>query len=299
MASHYIGRFAPSPTGPLHFGSIITAVASYADARAHHGEWLLRIEDVDEPRTVPGSADDIQRTLEVLGFEWSGQVMYQTRRQEAYVAALQQLEKHQLTYRCTCSRSELQAIGEGGVYPGLCAGKQHPAHIDHAVRLRVAAIRIEFNDAMMGLFGQNLATDVGDFVIRRRDGLFAYQLAVVVDDAYQGVTHIVRGADLLDSTPRQMYLQHCLNYNTPEYLHLPLAINNDGEKLSKQTCAPHIKTDSTVLFDALNFLGQQAPAELEHESCETIWQWAIANWHRDRIPKTNLRPPADYILPTR
>jgi len=294
---HYRGRFAPSPTGPLHFGSIITAVASYADARAHQGEWMMRIEDVDEPRNVPGSADDILRTLEALGFEWSGEVLYQTQRKDAYLDAMQQLAQQNLVYRCTCSRSELQTITESGIYPGVCMNKNHPANIEHAVRLRIENKHIEFNDKVMGVYGQNLQTDVGDFVIRRRDGLFAYQLAVVVDDAYQGVTHIVRGADLLDSTPRQIYLQQCLNYSTAEYMHLPLAINSDGEKLSKQTYAPHIKTDSAVLFDALNFLGQQAPAELEHESCNTIWQWAIANWRRDKIPKNNQLPPAGYFLP--
>jgi len=293
----YRGRFAPSPTGPLHFGSIITAVASYADARAHQGEWLMRIEDVDEPRTVPGSASDILRTLEVLGFEWSGEVLYQTQRKNAYLDAMQQLAQQHLIYRCTCTRSELQAISPNGIYPGLCADKHHAEHNEHAVRLRVPDARFEFHDGVMGQYEQNLQKDVGDFVIRRRDGLFAYQLAVVVDDAYQGVTHVVRGADLLDSTPRQIYLQQCLNYPKTEYMHLPLAVNTSGEKLSKQTYAPHIRTDSAVLFDALNFLGQQVPAQFEHESCDAIWTWAIANWRREKIPKTNRLAPADYIIP--
>lgn len=292
--STYRGRFAPSPTGPLHFGSIITAVASYADARAQDGEWLLRIEDVDEPRTVAGSADNILRTLEALGFEWSGEVLYQTHRTQAYHDAMQQLAQQKLIYRCTCTRSELNTLRDNSVYPGLCAHKNHPAHIKHAVRLRTENKRIEFNDAVMGLYGQNLQTDIGDFIIRRRDGLFAYQLAVVTDDAFQGITHIVRGADLLDSTPRQIYLQQCLHYPKTEYLHLPLAINADGKKLSKQTYAAHIKTSSAVLFDALRFLGQQPPAELEHASCETIWQWAITNWKRASIPKKHQLAPCDY-----
>lgn len=296
MTQHYRGRFAPSPTGPLHFGSIITAAASYADARAHHGDWLLRIEDVDEPRTVPGSADDILRTLEALGFEWSGEVLYQTRRKHAYEDALQQLMQQDLVYRCTCTRSELYNLSDSSVYPGICANKHYPPHIEHAVRLRVPDARSGFVDAVRGRFEQNLQNDVGDYVIRRRDGLFAYQLAVVVDDAFQGITHIVRGADLLDSTPRQIYLQQCLHYPTPGYMHLPLAVNASGEKLSKQTYAPHIKTDSTVLFDALNFLGQQIPAELEHESCETIWAWAIANWRRENIPINDKQPPAGYFI---
>jgi glutamyl-Q tRNA(Asp) synthetase len=293
----YRGRFAPSPTGPLHFGSIITAVASYADARAQQGEWLLRIEDVDAPRTVPGSADDILRTLEALGFEWSGEVLYQTQRLAAYQAALQQLQQQDLVYRCTCTRSELQMLSPHGIYPGLCADKHHAEHSEHAVRLRVPDKRFALTDYVMRHYEQNLQNDVGDFVIRRRDGLFAYQLAVVVDDAYQGITHIVRGADLLDSTPRQMYLQQCLGYPATQYMHLPLAINLDGEKLSKQTYAPHIKTDSAILFDTLNFLGQQVPAELAHESCDAIWQWSITNWQREKIPKNNQRPPKDYIIP--
>ena len=283
--STYRGRFAPSPTGPLHFGSIITAVASYADARAHEGEWLLRIEDVDEPRTVTGSANNILRTLETLGFEWTGDVLYQTHRTQAYHDAMQQLAQQKLIYRCTCTRSELNTLSDNSVYPGLCAHKNHPAHIQHAVRLRTENKRIEFNDAVMDLYGQNLQTDVGDFIIRRRDGLFAYQLAVVVDDAFQGITHIVRGADLLDSTPRQIYLQQCLHYPATEYMHLPLAVNAAGEKLSKQTYAARIKTDSAVLFDALRFLGQQPPAELEHESIPDIWRWACTHWHSQTIPK--------------
>ncbi|MDQ1363096.1 MAG: glutamyl-Q tRNA(Asp) synthetase, partial [Pseudomonadota bacterium] len=169
----YRGRFAPSPTGPLHFGSIITAVASYADARAQNGEWLVRIEDIDETRTVPGSADDILRTLEALGFEWAGEVLYQTRRKPAYEDALQQLMQQDLVYRCTCTRSELQSLSDNSVYPGFCANKKHPANCDHAVRLRVPDARFAFHDAVMGTFEQNLQQDVGDFVIRRRDGLFA------------------------------------------------------------------------------------------------------------------------------
>lgn len=281
----YRGRFAPSPTGPLHFGSIITAVASYVDARAQQGEWLLRIEDVDETRTVPGSADDILRTLDALGFEWFGEVLFQTQRKNAYLDALQQLAQQNLVYRCTCSRSELQTLSSNSIYPGLCANKNHSEQSEHAVRLRVPNAQFVFHDGVMGKYEQNLQNDVGDFVIRRRDSLFAYQLAVVVDDAYQGVTHVVRGADLLDSTPRQIYLQQCLHYPKTEYMHVPLAVNPTGEKLSKQTCAPHLKTNSGVLFDALNFLGQQVPAEFEHESCDVIWQWASANWDLLRVPK--------------
>ena len=293
----YRGRFAPSPTGPLHFGSLIAAVASYLEARSHHGEWLIRMEDVDQPRCVPGADSQILHTLEAFGFEWQGAVLYQTQRDSAYADALQQLENNHLSYRCTCTRSELSAISETSVYPGLCANKNHPAHSAHAIRLRTVTTCIAFNDAVMGSTQQNIQTDVGDFVIRRRDGLFAYQLAVVVDDAFQNISHVVRGADLLDSTPRQIYLQQCLGYATPQYTHLPLAVNAAGEKLSKQTYAPHIRTDSAVLFDALNFLGQPVPKELEHESSDAIWTWAIANWHRKKIPKNNQLSPADYIMP--
>ena len=290
----YRGRFAPSPTGPLHFGSLLAATASYLEARAHHGEWLLRMEDIDEPRNVAGSDGAILRTLEAFGFKWHGEVLYQTQRKSAYAEILQQLQQQNLTYRCTCSRSELQANHTSNIYPGRCADKQHAEECEHAVRLRIENRDIEFNDAVMGVFAQNLQTDVGDFIIRRRDGLFAYQLAVVVDDEYQGITHVVRGADLLDSTPRQIYLQQCLQFNTPHYTHLPLAVNAREEKLSKQTYAQEIRPNSNALIAALNFLGQATPEELRYEPISEIWKWAIPNWHVEKISKNNQLPLEHY-----
>ena len=224
---HYRGRFAPTPTGPLHFGSLITAVASYCQARSLHGDWLVRIEDVDETRTIPGSADDILRTLDNYGFQWQGEVLYQTHRKPAYEEALQQLLANDLIYRCVCSRKALQEQAEQGelgiIYPGLCANKQHPENIESAIRIRTRNQHTEFEDQIMGRYGHNLKQDLGDFIVRRRDGLFAYQLAVVIDDEFQQITDIVRGIDLLDSTPRQIYLQQRLDYNTPTYAHLPIA----------------------------------------------------------------------------
>ncbi|HEY9051032.1 MAG TPA: tRNA glutamyl-Q(34) synthetase GluQRS [Gammaproteobacteria bacterium] len=287
----YIGRFAPSPTGPLHFGSLIAAIASYLEARRHNGHWLVRMEDVDELRNVAGAADDILFTLEAYGFEWDGDILYQTRRKDAYQAAMEQLAEQDLIYRCTCSRRDLQDVAEPGVhgliYPGICANSHHPEHVEHAVRLRTQDQAIDFTDAIMGSYGHNPKQDVGDFIIRRRDGLFAYQLAVVVDDAYQNITHVVRGTDLLDSTPRQIYLQQCLQFATPHYAHLPLAVNAKGDKLSKQTQAPAIEKSkaATMLVKALRFLGQEPEAGLEHASLDTLWEWATSHWNMDNIPR--------------
>lgn len=297
-SSPYIGRFAPSPTGPLHFGSLIAALASYLEARRHHGRWLVRMEDVDELRNVAGAADDILFTLEAYGFEWDGNILYQTRRKDAYQAAMEQLMEQDLVYRCTCSRRDLQDVAEPGIhgliYPGICSRLHHPEHVEHAIRLRTQDQLIEFTDAVMGMYGHNPKQDVGDFIIRRRDGLFAYQLAVVVDDEYQGITHVVRGYDLLDSTPRQIYLQHCLHLSTPQYAHLPLAINARGDKLSKQTQAPAIETRNatTMLVKAFRFLGQETENGLEHASLDTFWQWATSHWNMDSIP-----PQQSIILP--
>lgn len=291
ITTPYRGRFAPSPTGPLHFGSLIAAVASYLEAQQQQGAWLVRMEDVDELRNVSGAADDILFTLDAYGFEWDGEVMYQTRRKQAYAEALDKLVDQHLVYRCTCSRRELREnaiMGDYGlIYPGFCEHKDHPAHKEHALRLRTSQQPHEFNDQIMGLFGQNLKQDIGDFIIRRRDGLFAYQLAVVVDDAFQNISHIVRGFDLLDSTPRQIYLQQCLAYPAIEYAHLPIAINAKGDKLSKQTGARGIgkKPDVAMLVDSLKFLGQQPPDNLARASLPTVWQWALENWKLDAVPR--------------
>lgn len=248
----YRGRFAPSPTGPLHFGSLVTAVASYCDALRHQGEWLVRMEDVDRPRCVDGASQDILQTLRRFGFEWRDPVMHQSDRTSAYEDALRQLIAQGRVYACSCSRRELG----GPIYPGTCRNRQLPLRPDNALRLRVDDVDIGFEDRRSGRYEQNLARVVGDFVIRRADGLFAYQMAVVVDDAAQEITDIVRGLDLLDSTPRQIFLQRLLGYSTPRYLHVPLVTNDAGEKLSKRTLAPPLDfaNKTELLANALSFL---------------------------------------------
>ena len=299
--TNYAGRFAPSPTGPLHFGSLIAAVASYCDAKSHNGKWLVRMEDLDKPRELAGAADDILRTLEAFGFAWDGEVMYQSRRAAAYEQALTQLKVQGVIYPCACSRKEIadSAVSrgiEGAIYPKTCL--KTPAlkpNIHAASRAIVLDENITFFDAIQGEITQNLARDIGDFVVKRADGLFAYQLAVVVDDAEQDVTHVVRGADLLDSTPRQIYLQHLLGFPTPRYAHVPVAVNAAGEKLSKQTLAKAItpKAAPMLVFEALDFLGQQPPAEMKNATLQEMWRWAIANWKLSNVPKNRTLPPPE------
>ena len=303
---HYIGRFAPSPTGPLHFGSLIAAVASYCDAKSKHGQWLLRMEDLDKPREMAGAADAILRSLEAFGFEWDAPILYQSQRSEIYEDYLQRLKRNGFIYACTCSRKEIAdssiANGvEGAIYPKTCVHNKHTSQ-NHASTSRMNACswrinvddaqKVAFVDAIQGAVSQNLQTDVGDFVLKRKDGFFAYQLAVVVDDALQNITHIVRGADLLDSTPRQIYLQYLLNFQTPEYAHVPVAANSAGEKLSKQTLAKPIDTRlannynaSQLIFEVLSFLGQTPPAEIKNASLDACWHWAISNWSLAKVPK--------------
>jgi glutamyl-Q tRNA(Asp) synthetase len=274
------GRFAPSPTGPLHFGSLVAAVASYVDARAVGGEWLVRIEDVDTPRSVPGADSDILRTLERFGFEWDGPVIYQSRRTETYREALERLKHEGRVYPCSCSRRE---IG-GPVYPQTCrAGVSEPGK-SQAWRLRVDETTLGFDDRLLGWQAQDLGRDVGDFVLLRADGLFGYQLAVVVDDAAQGVTDIVRGADLLDSTPRQIYLRRLLGYREPRYLHVPVVTNARGEKLSKQTLAPALDAAEAAaeLAAALRFLGQP---ESQGDTPSEILSTATTQWKPSAIPR--------------
>ena len=312
----YRGRFAPSPTGPLHFGSLVAAVGSYLEARNRGGAWLVRMEDLDPPREQAGAADSILRTLEACGMAWDGDVMVQSRRSEAYRAALAQLETQGLVYVCGCSRREIAdshqtyaqprgahdtplarasgraAGGEGKpdgalIYPGTCRNGLAPGKVARATRVRVGDAVIEFEDSVQGKIRQDLAAEVGDFVLLRADGLCAYQLAVVVDDAEQGITDIVRGADLLDSTPRQIYLQQGLGLSTPRYLHLPAAVNAAGEKLSKQTRAAPVDARDPVpaLAQVMQFLGQSPPEELSRESLSGFWAWALAHWDAGRIPR--------------
>jgi glutamyl-Q tRNA(Asp) synthetase len=294
----YRGRFAPSPTGPLHFGSLVAALASFLDAQAHGGSWLVRMEDVDTARNLPGAADDILRTLEAFGFAWDGAVLWQTTREEAYTEALERLKQAGLAYGCACSRKEiadsssLPALDGGLVYPGICRAGMADGRAARAWRLRVDDQETVFEDRLQGRIAQVLERDVGDFVLRRADGLFAYQLAVTVDDHFQGISDIVRGADLLASTPRQIWLQRCLGYATPNYAHLPVVGNAAGEKLSKQTLAPALDTAraAELLVAALRFLGQPVTPELSRATVGEVWAWARAHWSFATIPRRPLIP---------
>ena len=292
----YLGRFAPSPTGPLHIGSLIAAVASYCDARARGGRWLVRIEDLDVARTVPGAADRMLATLDALGFTWDGPVLWQSARTAAYEEALDRLRALGRVYPCACSRKEmadstLNADGER-IYPGTCRNGLPEGRTPRSLRLGVGDATIAFNDAIQGPQHQDLARTVGDFILRRADGLFAYQLAVVVDDAAQGVTHVVRGADLLGSTSRQILLQHLLGLPTPAYAHCPVAITATGEKLSKQTLAPAVDAGrgAAELLRALRFLGQPAPEALARGTPADVWAWAHAHWQLADVPQQRAMP---------
>lgn len=281
--SPYIGRFAPSPSGPLHFGSLVAAVGSCLEARRHGGRWLLRIEDVDAPRTVAGAADAIIATLTRFGFEWDADIVWQSRHTEAYAAALERLKADGHAFPCACTRRELadSALTRDGShrYPGTCRDGLPPGRSARAWRVRAAGVA-RFDDAIQGPQQEDLEADVGDYIVLRADGLFAYQLAVVVDDAEAGVTHVVRGADLLDSTARQIHLQRLLGLPTPAYAHLPVATNAAGEKLSKQTLAQAIDDHppAAALTAALAFLGQQPPRDLAQAPLARVWDWALANW---------------------
>ncbi len=289
----YRGRFAPSPTGPLHFGSLVAAVGSFLEAKKHNGVWLVRIEDLDTPRCMPGVADDILRTLDAFGMHSDEPVIYQSMRTAAYEEALQQLTASGAAYPCCCTRKEVADSAlhgiEGFVYPGTCRdGMAHP-RATPAWRVRtglpVSPSPIEFEDALQGRVAQDLARDIGDFVVKRADGLFAYQLAVVADDAAQSITHVVRGADLLNSTPRQIHLQRLLGVPVPCYMHLPVAVNAAGEKLSKQTLAQAVDVSQPVdgLWRALVFLRQNPPRELRTADLDKVWDWALANWRPEKL----------------
>lgn len=291
---NYIGRFAPTPTGPLHIGSLIAAVASYCDARAASGQWLLRMEDIDPPREMPGASDQIQRQLEAYGLEWDSNVMFQNQRTEAYLAALEQLQAQGDIFWCRCSRTDIARLGSS-LYPGTCRVFTS-ARADAAIRLHVPDRLIRFDDRLRGPQAENPHECVGDFVLRRRDGLFSYQLAVVVDDAFQNITDVVRGADLLDNTARQIVLQQLLHLPTPRYLHLPLAVHADGTKLSKQTFAAKIPipANGMLLWDVLDFLGQHPPADIRHSPAKELLAWGVTNWKPEHIPaRQGMAAPGD------
>ncbi len=336
------GRFAPSPTGPLHFGSLVAAVGSYLDAKHHHGTWLVRMEDLDTPRCLLGAAADILCTLEVFGLHSDEPVLYQSQRTSAYDEALHKLQAGGAVYPCCCTRKEIADSAlhgiDGLVYPGTCRngipawregqawrvrtycssgenplpypckgmardGLEKLGGHDSTLPLSMQGGRdvganesfeiIEFNDTLQGHISQNLKHDIGDFVIKRADGLFAYQLAVVVDDAFQNITHIVRGADLLASTPRQIHLQHLLQLPTPNYMHLPVAVNEAGEKLSKQTLAAPVNASrpTATLLHVLNFLRQAPPANLTGCDVKTILNWAIEHWDTTPLHGVRSSPP--------
>jgi glutamyl-Q tRNA(Asp) synthetase len=294
----YRGRFAPSPSGPLHFGSLVAAAGSFLEARTRNGEWLLRMEDVDAPRCSQAAAADILRTLEACGFAWDGEVVRQSRRTDAYAAALERLKAAGHVFACACTRRELadSAIAPDGatIYPGTCRQGLPAGKPARAWRLRVGDVRVGFDDAIQGRIDSDLALDAGDFILLRADGLFAYQLAVVVDDADAGITHVVRGADLLASTARQIFLQQCLGLPIPCYAHLPVAVNAAGEKLSKQTRAAPVDASrpGPALYAVLAFLGQHPPPELSGASPDELWAWAMSHWRLDRVPRGPVCPAA-------
>lgn len=287
QTSSYIGRFAPSPTGLLHAGSLVAAMASYVDAKAHHGQWLVRIEDIDESRSMPGATEHILSTLHQLGMKWDGDVVIQSQRKSHYETAFNALASH--TFACGCTRKDILAAqthfaADGApIYPGTCRHGLQPGQMPRTLRLRVPDLGepdelITFTDRWYGARSQHLSQEVGDFTLRRGDGFWAYQLAVVVDDADQGITHVVRGADLLDSTERQIYLQHLLKYPTPNYCHIPLRMLTDGKKLSKQNSAPAIDLTHSMdeLISAAQFLGM--PIETA-DNIDAFWTKATVAWH--------------------
>lgn len=294
-----VGRFAPSPTGPLHIGSLVAAVGSYLMAKRMGGQWLLRMEDLDTPRVLPGMADDILRTLEILSLHWDGDIVWQSRRSEAYEMALKKLVEEAHAYCCGCSRAEIARIssaphGRDGeiLYPGTCGAGLAEGKEPRAWRVRVADEEISFIDELMGDISENLRLSCGDFVVKRADGPFAYQLAVVVDDAATGVNQVVRGADLLSSTPRQIYLQRLLSVPTPSYTHLPLVTGADGGKLSKRDNAVSLSSGSDLgaeggrlVTQALRFLGQIVPASLQGASPCELLSWGIEAFNQDLIPR--------------
>lgn len=281
--SSYTGRFAPSPSGPLHFGSLIAAVGSYLQARAQGGRWLVRIEDLDPPREVPGAADLILRTLDSYGLHWDGEVVYQSRRHPRYQQVLDELGRRGMTYHCDCSRARIQDAG--GYYSGYCRSRGLGG-AGHAIRLRMDRPVYAFDDRLLGRISVPAALAEEDFILKRRDGLFAYNLAVVIDDADSGITEVVRGADLIEPTVRQIALYRLLGRNEPSWLHLPLALQADGRKLSKQNHAPALsqRQISQTLWQALFFLGQQPPPELACAQRDELLMWATNHWTTQHIP---------------
>ena len=290
---NYVGRFAPSPSGPLHYGSLVAAAASYLQAKHHNGQWLLRIEDIDPPREVSGAADDIRATLERFKFEWDQTPLYQSTRLDEYRAIAKNLTQKDLAYACACSRKDLatniQKSALGHHYPGTCANKQLDTSDQNLnLRLRIADKNISFQDIHFGKVNHNLFKEIGDIIIYRKFDMPSYSLAVTIDDAYQGITEVVRGHDLPAFTPVQIYLCQQLELPVPNFLHIPVIVNEQGQKLSKQTGAAAVDNNycGSILINALKDLGQNIPDEIDKDSLDDIWGWAIKHWNVDNIPKT-------------
>ena len=286
-----IGRFAPSPTGPLHFGSLVCALASYLDIKTRGGSWLVRIEDIDPPREVAGASDQILRQLEAHGLCWNGRVLYQSTRLQAYQDILAELQNKELAYHCECTRKRL--VDLGGVYDNRCRHRSLSSSGNNTrLKLGVEASLVDFNDLLVGNLSTDLSMVSSDFIIKRRDGLFSYQLAVTVDDQFQGITHIMRGTDLLDSTAKQIYLQRCLRYRQPTYAHLPLVTNTEGQKLSKQTQAPSLASNREVYncWKALYWLQQSPPKDLLDCTLDDLYRWALKNWDLNKLSKARSAP---------
>jgi glutamyl-Q tRNA(Asp) synthetase len=294
----YRGRFAPSPSGPLHFGSLLTALGSYLDAKSQGGEWWLRIDDLDPPRVAPGATDAILHALEAYGLEWDGAVQYQHHRGEAYSAAFLALQASGVVYPCACTRREIadSSMGQANsmIYPGTCRSGLASGKAARAWRVDTRGAKVRLADRLQGAIEHDLEILSGDFIVQRADGLFAYQLAAVVDDAELGISDVVRGADLIDSSLRQVYLQQLLGLNTPRYLHLPVAVNAAGEKLSKQTLAPalDLARPQQTLLQALSLLNQSPPQALAQASVAELLDWAIQHWNPAGLPPVRtLEPP--------
>ena len=297
--TQYVGRFAPSPTGPLHFGSLLAAVASYLQAKSQSGLWFLRVEDIDPPRQQDGAIEEILAALDRYGFEWDGSVSYQSENVDKHLQVVSELRQAGHAYPCSCSRRDLADVEQGplgSIYPGTC--RDGCAGDEFAIRVRTDDAAVQFDDVLQGSQQQRLESESGDFVILRRDGLIAYHLAVVVDDFDQGITEIVRGIDLLESTPRQIHLQRLLDYRTPGYLHIPVAENEQGQKLSKLTGAPRIPLENInpILIAALDALGQQPPRELAESALDDIWSWSIKHWQPHVMASQTAIPATEDAL---
>ncbi|MGK0297767.1 MAG: glutamyl-Q tRNA(Asp) synthetase [Gammaproteobacteria bacterium] len=281
---HYVGRFAPTPSGPLHFGSIVAALSSFLQARKHNGNWLLRIDDLDTPRVQEGATDNIFITLETLKLEWDGNVAYQSHRIEEYESALNLLRQKGCVFRCQCPRKLIKNVA----YPGTCRNLMIPDSVRSSRRILTNNKPIRFNDGIQGDYSQDILKHSGDFIVRRSDKIIAYNLAAAIDDTSQCITHVVRGADLIDSTPKQIYIQSLLGLYSPHYEHVPVAITPNGKKISKQYGATDVLIDRkplNIIIDVLDFLGHPVESGLEKSDINTVMSWALDNWDITRVPR--------------